>query len=397
MHIKNNFIKKIEVLFLLSPLAVLLMAIFNFSDTKSILSRLIPIVAVYCFFQYRDAIKENWHSALKGIFVFGFVLFVIFTIFHFQRGDEFSLPRTLIASLIYLLFVPWDKIPKNLINYLIAVSAIICGFNAFYEFYILNIPRVGIATNPIPYALYVSFLVLSCFYLLLSNYSKPLKIIALIGGLLSLSAIIMTDVRGVILFVPIAIFYLVITTLKSTWKYYVVFIFSALVMSSIFYAIFKQNIDTRIKQTQYEFTMIEKGNNSTSIGIRLDLWLYGKDLIIEKPLFGLGDIGLQESISTMSNRRAAMQPHLHNQYLDFLARYGIIGSLAMALFCLALVMNFTAGKFEYIGNSLVNSMLLMLVFAGLTDVPLHHTHIIYLLTILCGVLIRYSSVKENYH
>ncbi|TQP89404.1 ligase, partial [Vibrio cholerae] len=46
-----------------------------------------------------------------------------------------------------------------------------------------------------------------------------------------------------------------------------------------------------------------------------------------------------------------------------------------------------------------NSMLMMLIFAGLTDVPLHHTHLIYLLTILCGLLIRFSErgMNKNLH
>lgn len=395
MNIKNRLNDKVEEFFFLSPLIVLLMMIFNVTGTKSILSRLIPIICIYALIRYRKTIKENFNSQWKGIFVSGFSIVAIFSIFHFVRGDEFSLARTLITSLAYLIFVPWKKINPKTVHYIIATAAVICGLNAFYEHYILNIDRVGIATNPIPYALYVSFLVLSCVYFLLNKNSKTLKIIALIGGLLSISAIIMTDVRGVIIFVPAAIFYLVIATLKPTWKYYVVFILSALVMSSLFYALFKKNIDHRIKQTQYEITMIEIGNNNTSIGIRLELWKHGASIISQQPLFGFGDIELENSIKTMSNRGAAMQPHLHNQYLDFLARYGIIGSLVVFLFCLGLIINFTGIKFEYIGNPLVSSMLVMLAFAGLTDVPLHHTHVIYLLTILCGVLIRFSDIKTN--
>ncbi len=97
----------------------------------------------------------------------------------------------------------------------------------------------------------------------------------------------------------------------------------------------------------------------------------------------------------MTNPGAAIQPHLHNQYLDLLARYGIVGTLIILLFCLALIFNVKNSAFEYIGNPLVNSMLMMLIFAGLTDVPLHHTHLIYLLTILCGLLIRFSERGMN--
>ncbi|HGF7192826.1 TPA: O-antigen ligase family protein, partial [Vibrio cholerae] len=298
---------------------------------------------------------------------------------------------TLITSFAYLIVVPWKKINPKVVYYIIAIAAIVCGLNAFYERYALNIYRVGIATNPIPYALYVSFLVLSCLYLLLNSQSKVLKLLASIGGVLSLAAIIMTDVRGVILFLPVVIIYLVITTIKPIWKYYVASILSIILLSGVFYTIFQPEINARIEQTQNEITLIEQGNLTSSIGIRLDLWMHGVDIIAQNPIFGVGDSGLQESLSRMTNRGAAIQPHLHNQYLDFLARYGIVGTLVIFLFCLALVLNFNNSGFEYIGNPLVNSMLVMLIFAGLTDVPLHHTHIIYLLTILCGLLIRFSE------
>ncbi|EGR2422878.1 O-antigen ligase family protein [Vibrio cholerae] len=396
MFIKNKYIKSLESLFFLSPLAILLMAIFNVPDTKFILSRLIPVVCLYGLIKYGKEIKVNYNSQLKSFLIFGFGVVMVYSIYHVIRGDGFSLARTLIASLAYLIFVPWKNINPKVVYYIIAIAAIVCGLNAFYERYVLNIYRVGISTNPIPYALYVSFLVLSCVYLLLISQSKTLKLLASIGGLLSLSAIIMTDVRGVIFFLPVAIIYLVITTIKPIWKYYIASIVSIILLSGVFYTIFQPEINARIAQTQNEIALIKQGNLTSSIGIRLDLWMHGVDIIAQNPLFGVGDSGLQESLSQMTNRGAAIQPHLHNQYLDLLARYGIVGTLVIFLFCLALVLNLKNSGFEYIGNPLVNSMLVMLIFAGLTDVPLHHTHIIYLLTILCGLLIRFpKSVGDN--
>ncbi|EOB2833526.1 O-antigen ligase family protein [Vibrio cholerae] len=402
MFIKNKYIKSLESLFFLSPLAILLMTIFNVPDTKFILSRLIPVVCLYGLIKYGKEIKVNYNSQLKSFLIFGFGVVVVYSIYHVIRGDGFSLARTLIASLAYLIFVPWKNINPKVVYYIIAIAAIVCGLNAFYERYVLNIYRVGISTNPIPYALYVSFLVLSCVYLLLISQSKILKLLASIGGLLSLSAIIMTDVRGVILFLPVAIIYLVITTIKPIWKYYIASILSILsiiLLLGVFYTIFQPEINARIVQTQNEIALIKQGNLTSSIGIRLDLWMHGVDIIAQNPLFGVGDSGLQDSISQMTNPGAAIQPHLHNQYLDLLARYGIVGTLVIFLFCLALVLNLNNSGFEYIGNPLVNSMLMMLIFAGLTDVPLHHTHLIYLLTILCGLLIRFSErgMNKNLH
>ncbi|HIH0818403.1 TPA: O-antigen ligase family protein [Vibrio cholerae] len=395
MFIKNKHIENLEYLFFLSPLAILLMAIFNFPDTKFILSRLIPVVCLYGLIKYGKEIKDNYNSQLKSFLIFGFLVVVVYSMFHVIRGDEFSLARTLIASLAYLIFVPWKRINPQMVYFIIAIAAIVCGLNAFYERYVLNIYRVGISTNPIPYALYVSFLVLSCVYLLLNSQSKTLKLLASIGGSLSLSAIIMTDVRGVILFLPVAIIYLVITTIKPIWKYYIASILSIILLSGVFYTIFQPEINARIVQTQNEIALIKQGNLTSSIGIRLDLWMHGVDIIVQNPLFGVGDSGLQDSISQMTNPGAAIQPHLHNQYLDLLARYGIVGTLVIFLFCLALIFNLNNSAFEYIGNPLVNSMLMMLIFSGLTDVPLHHTHLVYLLAILCGLLIRFPKATGD--
>ncbi|KQA17482.1 O-antigen ligase family protein [Vibrio metoecus] len=395
MFTKNKQISKLEAAFFISPLAILLMAIFNFPDTKFILSRLIPVVCLYGMIKYGREIKDNYNSQLKSFLICGFGVVVVYSIYHVIREDGFSLARTLITSLAYLIFVPWKRINPKVVYYIIAIAAIVCGLNAFYERYVLNIYRVGISTNPVPYALYVSFLVLSCVYLLLNSQLKTLKLLASIGGLLSLSAIIMTDVRGVILFLPVAIIYLVITTIKPIWKYYIASILSIILLSGVFYTIFQPEINARIVQTQNEIALIKQGNLTSSIGIRLDLWMHGVDIIAQNPIFGVGDSGLQESLSRMTNRSAAIQPHLHNQYLDFLARYGIVGTLVIFLFCLALVLNFNNSGFEYIGNPLVNSMLMMLIFAGLTDVPLHHTHIIYLLTILCALLIRFPKAVDD--
>ncbi|EEW06743.1 putative O-antigen ligase WaaL [Vibrio mimicus VM603] len=393
---KNKRLENLETVFFLSPLAVLLMAIFNFTDTKFILSRLVPVVCLYALIKYGKAIRDNYNSQLKSFLVCGFWVVAVFSIYHFTRGDEISLVRTLIASLAYLLFVPWKRINPKTVYYIIAIAAIICGLNAFYERYVLNIYRVGIATNPIPYALYVSFLVLSCTYFLLNSFSKTLKVLSSIGGLLSLSAIIMTDVRGIILFLPVVIIYLVITTMKPIWKHYIALMLSMMLLSGVFYTVFQLEINARIAQTQDEIALIKQGDLSSSIGIRLDLWMHGVEIIAQNPIFGVGDIGLQYSISIMTNPGAAMQPHLHNQYLDFLARYGIVGALVIFLFCSALIFNLKSSSFQYIGNPLVNSMLIMLILAGLTDVPFHHTHLIYLLAILCGLLIRFSEIgKDN--
>ncbi|HBK7247172.1 TPA: O-antigen ligase family protein [Vibrio cholerae] len=386
MFTKSKILREIEIFFLSSPLVVTLMSIFNFTDTKFILSRLIPIVCIYSLIKYRRDFKKNINSKLNVFFLLGTLWIIIFCFYHIFRGDEFSIARTLITSLVYLICIPWRLISKTYIFYLISISSIICGLNAFYESFILDIPRVGIVTNPIPYALYVSFLLLSCLYFIFNSKLKTLRIMSCLGGLLTLSAIIMTEVRGIIIFIPISILYLCFSVFKiSIRNIFILSVFS-FIITLFFYFAFQKDINSRIEQTKVEFSLIKKDNLSSSIGIRLALWNHGLDVINQAPIFGVGDIALQESISHLANPGAAQQPHLHNQYLDFLARYGILGSIVIITFFLSLIIKIKDSGIEYSGHPLINSMLIMLILAGLTDVPLYHTHIIYLLIIFLGIL-----------
>lgn len=67
MFIKNKYIENLESLFFLSPLAILLMAIFNFPDTKFILSRLIPVVCLYGMIKYGKEIKDNYNFTIEKL------------------------------------------------------------------------------------------------------------------------------------------------------------------------------------------------------------------------------------------------------------------------------------------------------------------------------------------
>ncbi len=250
-----------ESLFLLSPLIVMLFSIFNIVDTKWILSRLIPVVCLYCMVYYRNSGRKNWDNpTLKPLLVTSFAALIYFTFMHITRGDEFGFSRTLLTCLIYILLVPWNRIGAASLRYLLLGAAIFCGINAGYEYFAMSIQRVGIATNPIPYALFCATLFLISLYYLLSEKSLVTKSVAGVGVMFTLTALVLTDVRGVLLFVPVVALYLIVRMLPASKRYYGLALVIVSALAAVGYMAFQEKIDNRIQVTVNEFKAISEGN-----------------------------------------------------------------------------------------------------------------------------------------
>ncbi|NOH80829.1 O-antigen ligase family protein [Vibrio sp. RE86] len=381
----------LEKMFLFSPVLVVLISIFNFTDTKSFVSRLSAIVIVYSVVRYRNTIKTNFQNQSFRKFLYSSLLISFyFTIMHFWRGDNFGFPRTLLTSIAYLLVIPWERIPRSWLYSIIVVSAYICGFNALYEHFEMNIGRVGIATNPIPYALYCAFLSLSSLYLTKVYLLKWQKCIAIAGSIIALIALVLTDVRGVWVAYPFILFY-VLLNLFPRFSIFKIIMFSLLSVGCLYLA-FKPALDVRFNRTISEFNTIMKGNYQTSIGVRLDLWKYGFNKSKEVPIFGMGDEALESGIKTIPNRLASKQPHLHNQYIDTLSRYGVLG----VIFLLGwLASTFYGSSRTDEPYALTKILVSLILIASLTDIPFHHTHLVYLFSLIVGSLILTAPLPHQ--
>ncbi|MEI8608453.1 O-antigen ligase family protein [Enterovibrio sp. Hal110] len=378
--------QRLEALFLLSPLVVLLISIFNIADAKSILSRLIPLVGLYCLWFYREAIKQNLQTArTHPLIVMSFTAFLFFGSAHLLRGDAFGYSRTLVTCLAYLILLPWAKISRQYLIWLLPIAAIFCGLNAFYEFWALDIPRVGIATNPIPYALFCAVMTLTSLHAMFTAQSLQLRMIGAVGSCFAGAALVLTDVRGVILFFPVVLTYMILRVLRTSYRGYVAVLLATAVVCGFGYKAFEKKIDKRIAVTVQEVAKITSGNFDTSIGSRLILWQRGINSFSRAPILGVGDIRLEEDIKALSIHGANIQPHLHNQYIDTLARYGILGLFIQLAWLLSpLFYNKSQGGVGIKLDPLLSSLILMIALAGLTDVPFHHTHLVYLFTMLSG-------------
>lgn len=370
-----------EKLFIFSPVFIVICSIFNFSDTKSVVSRLSVVVIVYCIFRYRESLIFNLNKNKMILFIFsGFILFFYLSIMHLWRSDNFGFPRTLITCLLYLIVVPWDKFSKKWVFNTIIIASYICGFNAIYEHFLLGIERVGVAVNSIPYAFYCSFLSLSSLYFVSIYQGKWNKFLIFFGSIFSLGALILTESRGVWLAYPIVMFYVFTTFPSKIFKWKLVLLMIPMFFTLIF--VFNAELEPRVNGTLVDIKKVLDGDNETSLGARLDLWSCGLSLWLDSPLIGVGDEHIEAATALISNPFASAEPHIHSQYLDSLARYGLIG-LVLLIFW---VVSGAVGVNNIDSHRVIIVCVGLIAMSGLSDVPLHHTHTVYLFGFLVGSL-----------
>lgn len=98
----------------------------------------------------------------------------------------------------------------------------------------------------------------------------------------------------------------------------------------------QSGVEARLELAQNDITQyLDKTNLNTSLGIRFQLWASAWQSFTEKPLFGWGNHGLQQFKSEQL-KEGDISPfiyhfksHAHNQFLDEMAKRGIIGLFAL--------------------------------------------------------------------
>ncbi|MHA6964793.1 O-antigen ligase family protein [Zobellella denitrificans] len=398
---------QIERLFLLSPLIWTLLGIFNVPGGKAVLSRLIPVVVVYCLVRFKGQWRLNLaRPEFKRFALLSGLLLLFLTAQHLVRGEPFSFARTLLTVLLYLLVVPWQQFTLFSLTRLCALAGIIVGAGAWYEVAITGFRRAGeLAINPIPYATFGAIILLSCLCALLSSstVNHRDKVLYLLGACGAIAAVILSGTRGIWLGVLVALVSTAIISIPRWKKKAAVFtiIGSILLVGAGAYSL-DDRIYTRYQQTQAELKQITGDNLNTSIGIRLQLWERGLDYVGQSPLLGKGTEQYLSQIK-MDTEQGKITPiaaplahaHFHNQYIDTLVRTGLVGLLLLLAWA-ALPAKQLFSSHSTLARNISISVLSLMLVAGLTDVPFHHTHLVYVYSLLLGVLLLTATPRQKH-
>ena len=297
--------------------------------------------------------------------------------------------RALIGASVFLLFFPRELLTTRFLRGLTLLGAVCSlGFTAYYALY-LDLPRGEWPINAIPQSTLSASIAVLALAQLLKKKDKFQTALSAAAFLFSISAVFLSQTRGIWLAFTCAFIMLVILNIRKK-EINKKFILAAVAVLFAAGFTLKPQLEQRLAQTQNEVKQIAAGNLNTSIGFRLQMWQLAPQLVSENIAFGLG--GNHSSVFTelyeqglVSQRLYRYQPaHYHNQYLDRTIKNGVVG-LALLL-AILLVPLTQLGNLDPKRRYMVAGLVLLFAIASLTDVPFNHGQTIFMyLLLVCGL------------
>ncbi|WP_210455409.1 O-antigen ligase family protein [Vibrio crassostreae] len=356
-------------------IAVTGMLVLDNGDKKIIPFILLSIII--SLFLYK---KEQLVKNLKSPFIWLLSLLCLYTIFsYYYHGASSREMRALVGTTLFLMFFPYQVLTQRVIQWIILVGSFTVCINSIYFNLYMGIERDAGYINPIPYATVCALISIIAFSLLLDCSPLKSKILPLVAFLLSLPPIILSETRGIWLAFTLSVITIIIAKcIKNppSRKYILfTFIFTAILASTGAF-LFKDKIYERYNQTIYEVKKIQSDDYSTSVGLRLQMWMLSPELIKQKPILGHGQ-EQREILKDKLEHGELSRPlyhyasaHFHNQFLDKMVKSGVIGLIlliALLLYPLIIV-----EKLSSLDTYIVIGLVSLFFIAGLTDVPFNH-------------------------
>ena len=298
---------------------------------------------------------------------------------YFIKGDSWREVRAILTMAIYLSIFGKFRYRSDFFKPSLIFSAFSFFVLTFY-FYFSGESRVGGFINPIPYATVLGSLFLLLLSIAIFERDKKQKFIIFSVCAALFFAVLMTKTRGVIL--PVLIIAPAIIIFRAVLLGRLKLVIVSILLCVFFAAGASFLLKDRVNATFKEMQAIETGDESGSIGLRLQMWDAGVAIWLKKPLFGWGSdhiVALDKMYEEGKVRPSLYHfnpPHYHDQYIDILVKRGVFG---LALFVLVIfsVINLTLRiRQRGLRWGGISSIVLYLL-AGITDVPYHHPNTVY--------------------
>lgn len=158
----------------------------------------------------------------------------------------------------------------------------------------------------------------------------------ILGTFSGIAASFLSGSRGGWVLLPIILFTILMMFKEGLGKKGLFSFIAILLLCGGLVAQPQSGVEARIELAQHNINQyLDKTNLNTSVGIRFQLWKSAWLSFTEKPLFGWGNHGIREVQKAQLARGEISQfiydfnSHAHNQFLDEMAKRGIIGLFAL--------------------------------------------------------------------
>ncbi|EKO3590024.1 O-antigen ligase family protein [Vibrio metschnikovii] len=329
---------------------------------------------------YIEYIKSNIQGNTWMFIVFMSAVYSVFCYIKF--GSSSQELRALITSLVFLIFFNTNKLKLSDIQNLTFIAGASVFFLLMYSFLWVDNLRLGLTSNPIVLAMHFGFLAIILMVMSTMEYEGKKLGFIIATMLILFSGMILTQSRGpvVVALLIFTLFYIrFVKIIKFDYKLLILFF---LFMLTVFFL--RDVITSRYHETNYEISRIYSGDLDSSIGLRIQMYTTGLKLFMTSPIFGVGDITYDKVNLinlTQDGLTFVLNSHLHNNYVDKLARGGLVGLLFFLSLLLYPILFAYKNKFK--NKGLILFPCLFFLLCSLFDSPFRNGDILvfYLISI----------------
>ena len=293
---------------------------YNYGSTALlVLSILFLCYLLYKRVGFLEVVRQN-----KAIFLVTTFYFLVSLFFIFFHGEKIKLIDNPLRAFLFL-------------SVIIFIVSFISGVVALYQYYILSLEsafynQMKIQSGDIAMSLGLfSFGI--AFYFLDVKKSK-LALFSVGCGLFGVLASILSFARGGWISAPF-----IVIILLFLYRYLLsrkVLIGLSLILCFCGALLMMNNQFTgRISDAKYQLDVYLSGYNKvSSVGERLDMWKIGSKAFLEHPISGWSLKELDYYKKDLADKDVVTKAsisfsHLHNQFIDELAKKGILGGIAI--------------------------------------------------------------------
>lgn len=309
---------------------------YNYGSTALlVLSILFLCYLLYKRVGFLEVVRQN--KAIFFVTTFYFLVSLFFIFFHGEKINLIDNPLRAFLFLSVIIFVVYSSVKFDVLLYSIPLGAFISGVVALYQYYILNLEsafyyQMKIQSGDMAMSLGLfSFSV--AFYFLDVKKSK-LALFSVGCGIFGVLASILSFARGGWISAPF-----IVITLLFLYRYLLsrkVLIGLSLILCFGGALLMMNNQFTgRISDAKYQLDVyLSSYNKVSSVGERLDMWKIGSKAFLEHPVSGWSLKELDYYKKDLADKDVVTKAsisfsHLHNQFIDELAKKGIVGGIAI--------------------------------------------------------------------
>ena len=308
---------------------------YNYGSTALLVaSVLFVFYSIYKKFKIKEIIKQN-----NPIFFIVSLYFLIALFFIILHGDKFKLIDNPLRAFLFLsviIFVIYTKIKFDVLLYSIPVGSFVAGLVALYQYYVLHLPsafweQMKIQSGDIAMSLGLFSFIIALY--LFDIKKNRFALVTAIAGLFGVLASVLSFARGGWVGVPLIFVFVLYMYRNMISKKLLSAVVLSILVGGISLSTNEQFVG-RILDVKNNLSHYSQNSKDGSIGARLDMWKMGVDAFIEHPISGWSLKALDEYKKSLADkgivsREFTVYSHLHNQFIDELAKKGILGGVAI--------------------------------------------------------------------